>query len=433
MSKQNKRIVITGIGPISSIGIGKDAFWNGILKQKPNIKLEKCLVDGELWGEFYTHKIDNFDISKFGIDKDKLNDIKEWKEGEEIVDLNYLIAAVKLALDDSKLKFDSESNDIGLVLAHENLGLMPFGFKISDIAYEMLIGKQKKDLSKKEFFDKFYCKFLKSGYDIQTFADLFHVTRVFNIHNYSLFINNACASGLYALESASQIIKNNQAKAVVVAASDYPDIYKYLWFKQIGIYSPDGKIRPFCKDSNGLVFGDGGVGIVLEDLEYAQRRKASIYAEYLGGGFDLEGWKITVPQIGNTSYQRAILKALDAAEVDKEDVELLCPHGVGSQPIDYYEAKAITDTFGNNSKKPLITTFKPYIGHNLGSSALLETAILLLSLKNNIVPPTLNYDSPDSKFNLSLVKKQLKSELKTVMKICCAFAGFNAASIFRKI
>jgi 3-oxoacyl-(acyl-carrier-protein) synthase len=432
-NKNNKRVVITGLGPISSIGIGKDAFWNGILKQKPNIKLEKCLVEGQLWGEFYTHKIDNFDISKFGIDKDKLNDIKEWKEGEEIVDLNYLIAAVKLALDDSKLDYNSENNDIGLVLAHENLGLMSFAYKVSDLAYNMLIGKTKKEITKNDFFDNFYKKFVKSGYDIQTFADLFHIARVFNIHELSLFINNACASGLYALEAASQIIRSNQAKAVIVAASDHPDIYKYLWFKELGIYSPDGKIRPFCKDSNGLAFGDGGVGIVLEDLDNAKKRKASIYAEYLGGGFDLEGWKITVPQIGSKSYQRAISKAFEAAEVEKEDVELLCPHGVGSQPIDYYEAKAITDTFGKNPKKPLITTFKPYVGHNLGSSALLETAILLLSLKNNIIPPTLNYENPDSKFNISLVKKQVKTELKTVMKTCCAFAGFNAAAIFKKI
>ncbi len=428
---KNRRVVITGLGPISSIGIGKDNLWQGILQEKPNIKLEKCVLDGELWDQFYVHKIDNFDILKFGIDKEKLEDIKAWKEGEEIVDLNYLIASIKLALDDSGLDYNKENNCLGLVLGHENLGLMPFGFKISDLAYEMLIGKQKSQFSKKDFFDKFYRKFLKSGYDVQIFADLFHVARVFNVHNYSLFINNACASGLYALEAASQIIQSDQAKAVVVAASDHPDIYKYLWFKELGIYSSDGMIKPFCKDSNGLVFGDGGVAIVLEDLELAQKRKAQIYAEYLGGGFDLEGWKITVPQIGSHSYQDAIQKAFKQAEINKDEVDFLCPHGVGSQPIDYYESKAITDIFGLNPKRQLISTFKPFVGHNLGGSALLETAILLLSLKNNLVPATLNYKNPDSKFNMSLVKEKTKAKLKTAMKICCAFAGFNAAAVFR--
>jgi 3-oxoacyl-(acyl-carrier-protein) synthase len=425
--------VITGIGPISSIGIGREDFWQGILTQKTNVKLERYIVGDELWDEFYLHKIENFDITKFGIAKDKLNAIKEWKEGEEIIDLNYLIAAIKLALDDSKLDYHSDDNNIGLVLAHENIGLMPFGLKISDIAYEMLIDKRRTDISKRDFFDKFYRRFIKSGYDIQAFADLFHVAKVFNLHNYSLFLNNACASGLYALEAANQIIKNNQAKAVIVATSDHPEIYKYLWFHDLGIYSFDGIIRPFCKDSNGLVFGDGGVGIVMEDLESAKKRKANIYAEYLGGGFDLEGWKITVPQIGNDSYQKAILKAFKQADIDKKEIELLCPHGVGSQPIDYYEAKAITDIFGLNPNRPLITTFKPYVGHNLGGSALLETAMLLLSLKNNTIPPVLNHQNPDPKFNISLVKEKMQTKLNTVMKICCAFAGYNAAAIFRKI
>ena len=429
----HKRVVITGIGPIASTGIGKENFWQGILQKKTNLQREKCLLDGKLWEEFYLHKVDNFDLSKFGIDKEKLQDIKDWKEGEEIIDLNYLIAAVKLALDDSKLDYNSDNNEISLVLAHENLGLMPLAFKLSDSAYEILIDKQKTEFSKKDFFAQFYRKFLKSGYDVQAFADLFHVARVFNIHNYSLFINNACASGLYAFEAAANIIKNNQAKSVVVAASDYPEIYKYLWFKELGIYSSDGKIRPFAQDSNGLVFGEGGVGIVMEDFAHAQKRKAEIYAEYLGGGFDLEGWKITVPEIGSKSYQRAISKAFEQAGIKKEEVELLVPHGVGSRPIDYYESKAIIDTFGQNPKKPLITAFKPYVGHNLGGSALLESAILLLSLKNGIIPPTLNTDNVDPRFNISLLKEEKREKITTAMKICCAFAGFNAAAIFRKV
>ncbi|MEW6100883.1 MAG: beta-ketoacyl synthase N-terminal-like domain-containing protein [Candidatus Omnitrophota bacterium] len=428
----DKRIAITGIGPIACAGIGREKFWQGILDKKTNIRKEKYFLDEELWAEFPLHKVDNFALSQFGLDKDKLNGIKEWKEGEEIPDLNYLIACVKLALDDSKLDYHKEDNRIGLVLAHENLGLMDFGYKVSNLAYEMLIGKKKAEFSKKDFFDKFYRKFLKSGYDVQTFADLFHVARVFNIHNYSLFINNACASGLYAFEAASQVIKNNQAKAVVIAAAEHPEIYKYLWFKELGIYSPDGILRPFSKDSNGLVFGDGGVGIVMEDLEFAQKRKAPIYAEYLGGGFDLEGWKITVPQIGNDSYQKAIARAFSQSGIKKDEVDLLCPHGVGSQPIDYYEAKAITDTFGANPKKPLITTFKSTVGHNLGGSALLESAIMLLALQNNIIPPTLNCDNPDPKFNISLVKEKKETKLNIAMKICCAFAGFNAACIFKK-
>lgn len=429
----DKRIVVTGIGPIASCGIGKETFWQGILDKKTNIREEKCSVDGELWDKFHLHKVEGFDISNFGIDKEKLEDIKDWKEGEEIPDLNYLIASIKLALDDSKLKYNIDDNGIGLILGHENLGLTQFILDIANASYDILIDKIRADTSKIIFFDKLYKKFLKSGYDMQTFANLFHISRVFNINNYSLFINNACASGLYALEAASQVIKNDQAKAVVVAASDCPEIYKYIWFRDLNIYSPDGKIRPFGSDSNGLVFGQAGIGIVLEDLASAKKRKAPVYAEYLGGGFDLEGYKITMPELGSNSYQRAINKAFGQAKIKKEKIDLICPHGVGSQVIDYYESKAITDTFGLNPEKPLITTFKPYIGHSLGASALIEAAAMILALKNNIVPPTLNTENIDPKFNISLVKEKKTTKLKTAIKTCCAFAGFNSAAIFKKL
>jgi 3-oxoacyl-[acyl-carrier-protein] synthase II len=430
--QNNKRIAITGIGPITSIGIGKDNLWKNLLQGKTNVREDECRIGGELWDKYYLHKVDDFDIHKFGIDEGALDWIKDWKEGDENRDLFYLLACIKLALDDGGLVYDPQKEaDFGLVLTHENMNLIPFLSKLSDRAFDILTDKANK-LTKKEFQDKIYKDCLKSGYDVQPFMTLFHVAKVFNVRQNSHFICNACASGLYALETASEMIKNGHNHTVVVAASDYPDIYKYVWFRDLGIYSKDGICRPFSKDSNGLVFGDGGAAVVLEEMEHAQKRNAPIYAEYLGGGFSLEGWQVTIPKVGSDSYQRAILKALKQSGVDKDEIELLCPHGVGSHIIDFYESKAITEIFGQNPKKPLITTFKPYVGHNLGGSALLEAAILLLSLKNEVILPTLNYN-PNPVYNISLVKDKIKNKLKTVMKICAAFAGYNAAVVFRRI
>lgn len=428
-----KRIVITGIGPLTSIGIGKEKLWESLINGRTNIKLKEAYIGKELWDKYYYHKIDNFDITGFGIDNGVLDWIKDWKEGDEIIDLFYLIAAIKLALDDSGIKYEPQKeSEFGLVLAHENMALIPFLSKVSDHAFRML-KEEAQDLSKKEFFERLYKDCLKSGYDVQPFMTLFHIAKVFNVHQHSLFICNACASGLFALETASEMIKSNQNSIVVIAASDYTDIYKYLWFKELGIYSHDGIIRPFSKDSNGLAFGDGGAAIVLEDLEHAKERNAPIYAEYLGGGFNLEGWQVTVPKVGSDSYQKALLKALEQSGIDKGEIDLLCPHGVGSRVIDYYEAKAITGIFGLNPKSPLITTFKPYVGHNLGGSALLETTILLLCLKNEIVLPTLNLDNPNPEYKITLIREKIKRKLKTVMKISAAFAGYNAAAVFRRL
>jgi 3-oxoacyl-(acyl-carrier-protein) synthase len=430
---REKRVVVTGIGPLASTGIGKNAFWEGILEKQVGLGLKEFKLDGDVWCNFYAHKIEDFDFTKFDIDENAIVYIREWKEEDLPVDLYYLIAAVALALKDSGINYENEDNDMGMVLTHENMGLMDFVLKLSHMSFNTLRSENETLISRKQFYEELYRGCLKSGYDVQTFMTLFHVAKVFNIHNYSLFINNACASGLYALETAAQMIKCGQNSAVVVAASDYTEIYKYLWFRDIGLYSQDGKIRPFCKDSNGLVFGDGGVGIVLEDMEHALKRNVSIYSEYLGGGFSLEGWKVTTPQIGSDSYQKAILKALRQSEISKDEIELLIPHGVGSKAIDYYESRAITDVFGLNPQKPLITTFKPYIGHNLGGSALLETAILLLSIKNEVVLPTLNCENLDPKLNISLVKEKVKTKANTAMKICCAFAGYNAAVVFKRL
>jgi 3-oxoacyl-[acyl-carrier-protein] synthase II len=430
---KGKRVVITGIGPVTSIGIGKDPLWKSLLNGRTNIKMKETFLDKELWDKFYYHKVDNFDISRFGIDSGLLDWVKDWKEGDEIVDLHYMAAAIKLALDDSGLSYNPyEENDYGLVLTHENMALTPLLSKISDFAFRTLKYKSA-NLSKKEFYEKIYKECFKSAYDAQPFMPLFHIAKIFNIHQHSLFICNACASGLYAIETASEMIKSSQNSLVIVSASDHPDIYKYIWFRDLGIYSKDGIIKPFSKDSKGLAFGDGGIAIIVEELEHAKKRGAPIYAEYLGGGFSLEGWQVTFPKVGSDFYKRAVLKALEQSRVDKDEIDVICPHGIGSHVIDYYESKVITDVFGIKPKKPLITTFKPYIGHNLGGSALLETAILLLSLKNGIVLPTLNSGTTDPAYNIDLVSKKIKEEMNIVMKICAAFAGYNAAAIFKRL
>lgn len=432
MTKE-RRVVITGIGPLASTGIGKDAFWEGILNKRVGLKLEEVKIDGEIWDKFYLHKVQDFDINKFGISQDLLDDLKIWKEGEEITDLYFLIAAIKLALNDSNLKYDNDNN-IGLILTHENPGLEQFFYKVCNDAFELKQEQTRYDsrIKRKQFFEDLYKKEVKTAYDLQTFMYLFHVSKIFNIHGYSLFINNACASGLYALEAASQSIKSGKSSVVIIAGADYPRIYKYFWFKQLGMYAEDGKIKPFCKDANGLVFGDGGISLILEDLDHALKRGSHIYAEYLGGGFLQEGWKVTIPFIGSDFYQKAIIQAIGTSNIKKEDIDLICAHGVGNPVIDGYEAKAITNEFNTISKKPLITAFKPYVGHTLGASALLETAILIFCLGNNLIVPLLNCKNIDSRLYLDLVEEKMQIELNTVLKICTAFAGFNAAIVLKK-
>ena len=421
---EDKRIVVTGLGPFSAIGTGKDEVWASILKKHTGLAQEEFAIDGKLVDKYFVHKIKEFNIERFHIDKQILADILLWKDHKEPQDLFYLMAAAKLAFDDSRINIDR--NRIGLVLAHENPGLDQFYTDIIDGLYKL------RQEDKIGFFKGINEGLAKRGHDLQTFVFLYFVAKALDIHGYSLFLNNACASGLFAIEAGADIIRSGKCDCAIVAAADKSSIFKQSWFRRLGMYPEDGLIKPFAKNRNGFVLGDGGAGIALESLSSALKRKAHIYAEYLGGAFHIEAWKISIPDMSGNSYSTVIKSALKNSGVDKKSIDLLVPHGVATPVTDAYEAKAITDVFGKNPKKPLITAFKPYIGHNLGSSALLETAILLLSLENNIIPPTLNCQIPDSKLSVSPVKDLIKTKLNTVMKIACGFAGYNGAAVFRK-
>jgi 3-oxoacyl-[acyl-carrier-protein] synthase II len=426
---KDKRIVVTGIGPLSSLGIGKEETWKNILKERINIKSLDNYIFGKYSSSFQIYKMDDFVIGDFGLNSAILEDIKKWQYGEEVIDLYYLLAAMKVALNDSKLQYE-DRRDVGIVLTHENPGIEQFCSTIINKSFEVY--ETKKGLSKEKYFNILNYSLDTNVNDLQTFIFLFYAARLFNVHGYSLFINNSCASGSYAIEAASQSIQNDVNNAVIVASSEHPAIYKHLWFRKLGILSEEGKIKPFSRNRNGFICGEGGTALVLEDLEHALKRGAYIYAEYVGGVCNLESWKITVPDINSNSYKNTIDEALQKCELKPSDIDIITAHGLGSPMIDQYEANAVTQVFGENFKKPYLTAFKPFLGHTLGNCSLLETLILLLSMQDNVVLPILNYEGADPKLNIRINQEKINAELNTGMKIVWGFGGYNAATIFRK-
>ncbi|MFC1703562.1 beta-ketoacyl-[acyl-carrier-protein] synthase family protein [Candidatus Omnitrophota bacterium] len=430
-----RRVVVTGLGPVSPLGFGKDIFWDSILKQRVVLEKEKFSIKKEVWDSFLLHKVVDFNFDKFFPDERIIEDIKSWKGHREDRLLLYLLASIKLALDDSKLSLiNADSDDVGIFLTAEHPGFESFCQGLLEETLEFLEKQiaSKKDFSKKDTFSHLYEKFVQHGYDLQTFMYLFLIAKAFGIHGYSLFTNNACASGLFAMDAAVNQIKYGKSKIAIVAGGDFScTMFKHLWFKTRGMYAEDGKIKPFSKKANGIALGDGAYAMVFEELEHALSRKAKIYAEYLSGGFSLEGWKVTLPLPGSLSYQKAIKQALDSSDLRPKDISLINPHGVGIKVTDAYEAKAITEIFGKKPKN-LVSAFKPFIGHNLGGSAIAETIITLLSMQKGIVPPTLNCDDVEDKYHIALVKALIKKQLNIVMKLSCGFAGYNGSVIFKK-
>ncbi|MBF0522838.1 MAG: hypothetical protein HQL24_07275 [Candidatus Omnitrophica bacterium] len=433
--KKNKRaLVITGLGPICSTGIGKKHFWQGILNRKTNIVERSYFFKKHTKNKFFVHEVRDFSIKDFNIDRNKLNELYAWRDKNELSkDVSYLLASIQLAIQDGDLSYKKDKNNIGLVVFHENLGLGPFYDEIVK-----LIRENQKLFSNKNFQDSdivplIYFGLKKSGYNLQNFVSLHEIARIFNLHGFTLFINNACCSGLYALEVAADIIRSGKSKSVLIAGSDSGDIYKHLWFNDLGLYSPDGVIRPFAENRNGFIFGESGGAMLMEDYEHAKQRGANIYAEYCGGSFLSESWKINHPAIAENYYSQVIEGALQRSKIKVSDIDLICPHGTGTIVFDIYEAMNIKKVFGEKFPKPYITALKPYFGHCLGNSAFLESIAALLVLKNNVIPPTLNIPENDDTFGLRVIRDKVPTNINYVIKTCSAFAGFDGAVIFKKV
>lgn len=428
-----KRVVVTGIGPMTSIGIGAKDMWDSIISGRTNVTRHEYRIGDEVWGDFLLHKMSGFDLSKVRIPADNLRFIKELRTvTKEDIDLYYLLAVIGLAIEDSGLTYDAAHNEIGLILTHENPGVETFFEELIEWAYGIFENKRSGNMSKLEMAKALYeCGCDSRGYNLQSFSYLFSAAKVFDLHGHSLFVNNACASGLFVIEAAARQIRDGISPAVIVAGADNPTkIFKYLWFKKHGLYAEDGVTKPFSSDQSGVVFGDGGAGLVLEEREHAIRRNAVIYGEYLGGGFSLEGWKITVPNMTDGFYAGSLAKALAASSVDPGKVDLVNPHGVGMKMTDSYEAKAINRVFGKI--KPDVSAFKPLVGHNLGGSAILETAIMLMGIKNGMTPGTLNCENENTELGLNIIKKNIKKNINIAVKMSCGFAGFSGVCVFGK-
>lgn len=423
------RVVITGIGPIASPGIGKNNFWKSVCSgaQAPTKVVKK--IEGTLWEQYYFYQVQDFNINNFGISPTSLEEISRWKDGLSNKDLFFLLAAVKLALDDAKINFTDKDNELGVVVCHENPGLEQLLWEVLNLTFEK-VGHQKRIETKKEFFKKVYLKVMKTAYEAQSFMTTFHIAKTFNAHNFSLFVNNACSSGAYALDLASDIVKLGKAKKVIVAAADCPDIFKQIWFKEINMYAKDGVIKPFSKKANGLVLGECSAALVLEAYDDATARKANIYAEYLGGGFKLESWGVTTPRIGYDFYNDAIELSLRSSDVKKSQIDLICAHGVGTQISDYYEARAFNKVFAD-FKIP-VTAFKPFVGHCLGASNLIEIIILLMSIKEQVQIPVMTSDKTSLRQDINLAIEKKRLHIEYALKTCSAFAGFVSSSVFKK-
>lgn len=414
-------VVITGTGAIATGGIGSELVWKSVLEggNDPNIR---------------TYRMGDGTEAQYPVYAAPLICLQDWvqpadyewlkEEGlHEDPDFALLVAVASMAMDVAGISV-SDRNDTALVLGHENLGVNRLIDRILTSPAYANTGSPLQSTDPSGAF----AEYRDSFYRLQSFPYLFYLTKLLRIRGLTLVINNACATGLYSLEIASQLIRGGQADTVLVVCSDYAHLTEHLWLEGRRFGSVSQRLKPFDRDRDGSILGDGAAAIVLESGQHANLRSAFVWGSYVGGAFRQDNWHLTLPDVVSHSYSKIIAQA--AAILKGQPIDLIVPHGTGNVLWDRFEATELCLAF---DEVPPVTAFKGSIGHTLGANALLESVLLLHAMRDGIIPKAANCDWPDPQLGLTIVTSTKTGRLKRVMKTVPAYGGFMAAAVFETV
>ena len=421
-------MAITGVGVVTGYGRGVGELWAGLESGRSAIRGHRARLGGRTWLEYPMAALrDDLAPMTQDLPNQKLVRYEKLAHDRDIV---VIAETVRQALEDSRLSYDPEANDVGLVVVPESPGLADHVqgfFRWGETARAWLRSPSR--FNPPEFL---YRERSESVYRLHSFLYVHYLSALFQLHGFCSYNNNACASGAFALSIAADRIRNGEAAAMIVAGGDVPeDGTKYRWFRDLGLYSERGACRPFRADRDGLILGSGAAALLLEDLEQARRQGKRIYAEWLGAGFTSDGWKVTLPDVTRQLYATAIERALAASGVGHDEVSVLVPHAVGSGLLDHFEAEALSRVFTNGRPWPTILTVKAALGHTLGGCVLIETAAALLALDKRSFPALIRCDDPDPRLPLGERRSDWDEDGGVLLKCTNGFAGQNSAVVLR--
>jgi 3-oxoacyl-(acyl-carrier-protein) synthase len=422
-------VAVTGLGVLSGYGRGVDALWSGLLSGRTAFRDHVAHFGNREWARYRMAALADDPRSLAGALPNQ--HVVEHERLADDPDLVVIADSIAQAVADAGLSYDPEANDVGLVVTHESPGLadhLQGFFRWGETARAWLRSDARFDPP--EFL---YQQKSESVYRLHSFLYIHYLAALFRFHGFSLYNNNACASGAFALSVAAERIRSGSASAMVVAGGDVPeDGTKYRWFQDAGLYSPSGSCRPFRSDRDGLLLGSGAAALVLEDLETARAAGKPIHAVWRGGGFTSEGWKVTMPDVASERYAEAIEGALRVAGVQPEEISLVAPHGVGTGMLDHFEAETLARIFGDGERVwPPLMTVKAAVGHTLGGCVLVETVAALLALRHGELPTVVRCEDPDRGLPLGASRAQPGDGPWTLLKCTNGFAGQNSAIVLR--
>ena len=407
-----RRVAVTGIGLVTPVGVGNDVTWQAVCEGRSGV-----------------HRITKFDPTEHktqiaaeinGFDPELYMNAKEARKTDTFI--QYAVTAAKFALEDSGLEITEElSPRMGTIIGSGIGGMETY-------VNTVLMMNEKGPGRLSPFFITNIINNMAAGY----------VSIFFNAKGPNCCTTTACAASAHAIGYAAQAIRNGEADAMFAGGTEAPVIpLTFAGFNAMRALStrndePSKASRPFDKERDGFIIGEGSGMLILEELESAKKRGAHIYAEIVGYGMSSDASHITAPSLDGP--ERCMKAALHDGGVNPDEVDYINAHGTSTPLNDANETNAIKQVFGERAYKIPVSSTKSMTGHLLGAAGAVEAAFSVLALEHGILPPTINYEFPDPECDLDYVPNQAREAgIRTVLSNSFGFGGTNASLIFRKI
>lgn len=408
-----KRVVITGLGPVTPIGIGKEEYWDSLIAGKSGVSYI-TRFDTENFPTKIAAEIKNFTPEDY-IDKRELRRMDRFTQ--------YALVATFLALKDGKISLENEDKErIGVVLG-SGIG----GMETLEAEHSKLLEKGPKRVS--PVFIPMMISNMASG----------HISIYYGLKGPSMVITTACASGTHAIGEAFRMIQRGICDLIITGGSEAAitpiALAGFSSMKALSTRNeePSKASRPFDKGRDGFVMGEGAGILILEELEHAIKRGARIYAELVGYGATSDAYHMTAPDPLADGAKRAMELALKDGNVDYHQVDYINAHGTSTHYNDKLETLAIKELFKEHAYKLNISSTKSMTGHLLGAAGGIEAIATALAVSEGKIPPTINYETPDEECDLNYTpNKFVEKEITYAMSNSLGFGGHNATILLKK-
>lgn len=408
---EKRRVVVTGIGAVTPLGNDAETTWKNIVAGQSGIDIV-TRVNPDDFPAKVAAEVKDFDPSLF-------MDRREARKMDRFT--QYAVAAALMAVKDANLEIGEHNAERVGVWIGSGIG----GMETFEQQFEIFQQRGYRRVS--PFFVPMMIPDMAAG----------QVSIILGAKGMNSCTVTACATGANSIGDAFRVIQRGDADVMIAGGTEAPITkMSFAGFCANTALStnPDPKTasRPFDKNRDGFVMGEGAGIVVLEELEHALRRGAKIYAEIVGYGATADAYHITAPAPGGEGGVRAMRLALQDAGLQPEDIDYINAHGTSTEYNDKYETIAIKEVFGDHAYKLAISSTKSMTGHLLGATGAVEAIFSVLAIRDGVIPPTINYETPDPECDLDYVPNEARRQtVRAVLSNSFGFGGHNATLIFK--